>query len=284
MTEFDKVIPPGREGKVTASVNTDHIKGPTTKSVTVTTNDTANPRFVLEIKANITVPIDVQPSDNIQLQAKLGEAKSSEVTISAVDKKPFDIVSISDVPGIKSVMAPVSADGKTGTAKDGKDAVAGKSLLSGSASYKLTVSTLPDAAVGRTWQTVNVATNHPKVPTLPIHVSLFVQGEVEVVPERVYIQAAAPANPAGVTAPPQPAPSQTVKIRKSEGAPLKLEGVTSSDPDITATLKTVTEGKEYDLEIKYSGKPGRGMVSAQVSVKTNVAKQEQVVIPVVART
>jgi hypothetical protein len=38
VTEFDKVIHPGGVGKVTASVNSEHLKGQVSKSVTVTTN------------------------------------------------------------------------------------------------------------------------------------------------------------------------------------------------------------------------------------------------------
>lgn len=284
MTEFDKVIPPGREGKVSASISTDHFKGPVTKTVTVTTNDPNKSRFILELKANITVPIDVQPMDSISLTAKIGEEKSQELTIIANDGKPFDIVSIKDVPGLKTKVEPILEPG----AKPAKAASAAgiKPAAAGSAKYKLTVSTLPDAPVGRSFQSIEVATSHPKVPSMSIRVSLLVQGEVEVVPERVYIQSTPPlpagdGSPAPAAAPPM---AQTVKLRKAAGTPLKVEGVSSSDPDFATSLKTIQEGREYDLEIKYTGKPGRGMISAQVTVKTNEPKQQQIVIPVAART
>lgn len=280
MTEFDKVIPPGREGKVLASINTDHFKGPVTKTVTVTTNDPAKSRFVLEIKANITVPIDVQPMDSVSLTAKLGEVKTQELTLKAMDGKPFDIVSVKDVPGITAKIEPVvEAGAKAPAAKAG-------TIAAGSATYKLTISTKADAPVGRSFQALEVATSHPKVPSLRINVSLLVQGEVEVVPERVYLQSVPPMPTAdGKPAPTTPpAMAQTVKIRKTTGNPLKIEGVSSSDPDFSTSLKTVSDGREFDLEIKYTGKAGRGMVSAQVVIKTNEPKQPTITVPVAART
>lgn len=281
LVEYDKIVAPGKEGKLTASMNTDNFKGPVTKSVTLTTNDPANARVVLEIKANITVPIDILPMDSISLTAKLGEVKTQELTIKSGDGKAFDVVSVKDVPGLVAKIEPiVEAGAKAPAAKAG-------TLAAGSSSYKLTVSTKPDAAVGRTFQSLEIATSHPKAPSLKVNVSLLVQGEVEVVPERVYLQGAPPA---AAPASGQPAPAvaapmaQTVKIRKTAGSPLKIDGVSSSDPDFATSLKTITEGREYDLEIKYTGKPGRGMVSGQVTLKTNEPKQPTLTVPVAART
>ncbi len=65
MTEFDKVIPPGGEGKVKASFDTAHYKGPTSKSIQVITNDAAKSPVVLQLKAEIIPAIDVQPGESV---------------------------------------------------------------------------------------------------------------------------------------------------------------------------------------------------------------------------
>jgi len=57
VTEFDKVIPPGGVGKVTASLNTFPYKGPITKSVQVTTGDPGARPVVLLLKAEIVTSL-----------------------------------------------------------------------------------------------------------------------------------------------------------------------------------------------------------------------------------
>ena len=54
-SDFDKVIAPGKEGKITLEVaKTDGYKGEITKTATVTTNDPEHQSFQLILKANFT--------------------------------------------------------------------------------------------------------------------------------------------------------------------------------------------------------------------------------------
>ncbi len=55
-SEFDKVIAPGKEGKVTLEVKkTDGYKGEIVKNATVTTNDSNHQTFQLILRANFSV-------------------------------------------------------------------------------------------------------------------------------------------------------------------------------------------------------------------------------------
>ena len=69
-------------------------------------------------------------------------------------------------------------------------------------------------------------------------------------------------------------------IRKPTGAALKILGVQSSDPEVTAATTAVAEGREYDLAVSYTGQPGRGPVDARVTVRTDAPGQGAIVIPV----
>jgi hypothetical protein len=52
-SDFDKVIEPGKEGKITLEIkNTEHYKGEVTKNATVTTNDPEHPSFQLILRAS----------------------------------------------------------------------------------------------------------------------------------------------------------------------------------------------------------------------------------------
>ena len=80
MTEFDKVIPPGGVGKVTASVDTSHYRGPIAKSIRVTTNPASDP-ISLELKAEVVA--------HFTAVTRLPLRRRSEMV---VEKKPLGFV------------------------------------------------------------------------------------------------------------------------------------------------------------------------------------------------
>lgn len=273
MTEFDKVIHPGGVGKVTASIHTTSLKGDITKTITVTTNDPENARIILQLKASVRVPIDVSP-ESISLDGRAGAIAPGEVSITAVEGAPFDIVSAmftdqnftaSFVPVMETEAgkpAPKAPKAKAGT------------VASGSKAYKLTITPRSDLAIGRTSGTLTLATTHPKAPELLVRIFANVRGEIDAIPERVTLRL-------GASAPPN-AKIQHVVVRKSstDGPPLKILSVTSSVPEIKTALKTNTDGQEYDVEIRYDGPPLTRALSEKVTVKTDNPKQPTIEIVV----
>jgi hypothetical protein len=60
-SDFDKVIEPGKEGKITLEIkNTEHYKGEVTKNATVTTNDPEHQSFQLILRASF---VEEKPAD-----------------------------------------------------------------------------------------------------------------------------------------------------------------------------------------------------------------------------
>jgi hypothetical protein len=84
-----------------------------------------------------------------------------------------------------------------------------------------------------------------------------VAGQVQVVPPQLVVQ------------PGPEAPVLHVKISKPRGGTMKILGVASSDPEFKATTTAVAKGREYDLAVRYAGKPGRGPVNARITVQTD---------------
>jgi hypothetical protein len=118
---------------------------------------------------------------------------------------------------------------------------------------------------------VTFLTSDPRAPRLPIRVNLTVLGALDVAPERLVLQ------------PGQATNAQHVKIRKLQGAGLAIVGVESSNPDFTATTTAVSDGREYDVAVQYTGKRAHGSVSARITVRTNEPAQSAIVIPVMGR-
>jgi len=269
VTEFDKVIPPGGVGKVTASLDTSHYKGPITKSVQVTTNDAARMGVTLTLKADVVSVIDVTPTDAPRLQGKVGELKPMELTVSAADGKPFDVLRVEADPILAASVKPIPGAPQPAATAGKKKPAQGAPLAAGSSRYLVTLTPTETVTVGRLLATVTLVTNHPKAERIPLSATLLVTGPLTVSPERLFVRS------------PTTAHVQHVKVTKPEGGePLKILGVESSDPDFTASATAVREGREYDVTVSYTGKPGRGVVKAQITVKTNEPRQSAIVIPI----
>lgn len=256
-------------GKVTAAVHTANFKGPITKSVTVTTNDPENAHFTLQLKANVLVPVDIQPSENISFMGKADQLKPQELTIVSADKSNFDITEV--VTADQNFKIVVVAAPEEGTAPKPKSGC----VASGANRYKVTVSPAANLAVGRVNSSITLKTTHPKAAELPIRIYGNVLGDVEVSPQQVTLstgpQAAAEAK------------VQHIAIKKATGDPLKISGVTSDNAGVTTALKTVTDGREYDLEVKYTGEPLTMALTAKVTLKTNDPRQPSIDLPVWGR-
>jgi len=261
VTEFDKVIPPGGEGKVKASFDTTHYKGPTAKSIQVITNDASKNPVVLQLKAEITTAIDVQPSDSVPVEGRVGTLKPKEVTVSSSQGRPFDILAVKTDPSLAVTVR--SAAGQDG----GRAKARGGAVASGSSRYVVTIAPKETAPVGRTVAAVTLTTNHPEGESVPLQVILVVSGDVRVSPETLVLE------PRGT--------DSHVKISKAHGEVLKILGVESSDPDFVPSVRTVVKGREYDVVLKYVGKPNRGVLRSSLTVKTNDRHQRSIVIPVV---
>ena len=270
MTEFDKVIHPGGVGRVSAAIHTTNFKGQVSKSVTVTTNDPENSHFTLQIKANIVVPIDVQPSENVAFNGKPETLTPQELTIASTSKEPFDIVSMT--PSDENFKVTVVAAPETGTAPKPKAGT----IASGTNRYKMTIAPAKGLAVGRINSTITLKTSHPKAPEQVVRIFGTVTGDVEVTPQYVTLVTGPGTSPESRV--------QHVIIKKQVGDSLKISGVTSDNPSIATNLKTVTDGREYDLEVKFTGEPLTAPLSAKLNIKTNDARQPNLEVQVWGRS
>jgi hypothetical protein len=265
VTEFDKVIPPGGVGKVTASFDTTHYSGGVSKSITVRTGDPARIAVVLQLRAQVVAPVAFAPSETPLIRMVAGEPKPTEITVSATDDRPFDVLAVQADPLLDVTVRPA------GDAAPGQARPAQKPVATGSSRYLVSITPKPDTPVGEAIRNVTLTTNLPRAGTVLIRAVLVVAARVQVVPERLVVQPSA-----------EP-PVVHARIRKRTGDGLEILGVESSDPDFTAAVTPIDAGREYDLTVRYTGKPGRGPVSAQITAKTNEPRQPAIVIPLEGR-
>jgi len=265
VTEFDKVIPPGGVGKVTASFDTSHYSGPTTKSIAVRTGDPATTAVVLQLRAHIVAPVAVTPSETPLIRMLAREVKPIEITVAATDDRPFDVLAVQDDPFLVVTVRPA------GGAPPGKASARPEKVAAGSSRYLVTITPKPDVPIGESVRDVILTTDLPRAERVLIRVVLVVSAWVQVLPERLSVEPAAEA------------PVLHARIKKRAGDGFAILGVESSDADFTLTVTTVDDGREYDLAVRYTGKPGRGPVDVRITARTNEPGQTAIVIPLTGR-
>lgn len=87
---WDKLIEPGKTGKIPIQLNPQSFSGPVSKGVTVTCTDPAQPSHYLHIQANVWRPIDVQPQ-YAYFMPVLGEETNETKVIRIVNNMDEDI-------------------------------------------------------------------------------------------------------------------------------------------------------------------------------------------------
>lgn len=170
VTQFDKVIAPGAEGKVTASVDISHFKGQIEKGIDLETNDPEQTHARLTVKANIKTVVEIKPADQVRFTVSKGEEKSNDFQLTPTYEKPIKITDAKiDSEYFTVNLAPPEA----GAAKP---------------DYKLTVSVKNTAPIGTQTGNVELTLQDAPVPMVSIPVTAIVRGSITASPSMVSIQ------------------------------------------------------------------------------------------------
>ena len=163
MTRYDKVIPPGSEGKIYANVDISHSKGPIQKGIEVKSNDPKRPDTRLIIKATVKSLIEAQPEEHIRFIVSKGELKSQEILLTPD-------------PSVKILNSVVDSNIITAKLTPQKDGV-----------QKLTVDLKKTDIIGTHSTEIKIATEGP-IKEMTIPVVIIVRGPLQVSPPTVNFQ------------------------------------------------------------------------------------------------
>lgn len=163
---FDKIIPPGGEGKITLKVDTARFKGQISKSASVTTNDASQPNLRLVVNANVTTFIDVLPRDVVTFRQYRGEEKKQEVTVRSNEPGKFEIKDV-QVNG---------------------DSIKHELIRNGDSEYTVAVWLDKAAAIGNVSGSLKLLTSSAKEPNVTLTVRGSVLGQISVNPSTLYFR------------------------------------------------------------------------------------------------
>jgi hypothetical protein len=158
VAHYDKVIPPGGEGKIEAEVKTAGFRGRMAKTIVVKSNDLDKPKIGLQVIANVLPDIEILPGNAASFALKEGAPSVKEfqlkTRVSGDGGAPIEISRVTtSVPYAVAELVPAAA--AAGAAGPGRDYV-----------LKLTVQ--PEAPTGRTAFVVTAFTTSPREPQVSI--------------------------------------------------------------------------------------------------------------------
>jgi hypothetical protein len=134
VARFDRVIPPGEEGEIVATMDTSKYRGSIAKSVKVVSSDPVQASAQLTLKANVHSWMEVLPSWSANLTSDLGQGARKILYLKSPDK---------DVP-----LAPPTAESNTGLVTATVEKIQKDSEEAARGDYRLVVELSPKAPAG----------------------------------------------------------------------------------------------------------------------------------------
>jgi hypothetical protein len=255
VTQFDKSVAPGQSGKITASVSTVAFTGPIHKTISVITNDSKLGSFQLAVKATVKSIVKVDPNENQNFGLVFsGQPSEKTFTITAEDGAPFEITSIqAEDPNLVYDLS------KTADKKG----------------YVFKVTLPADHPAGPINGRFTVSTTHPKVPTLNLNVFGTIRDPLTLYPPQVLFSGL---NREYVNSHPDDiALNKTITVAFEMAPELTIEKVTSSLPNLTSEVQTITPNQRYSIKLKLNPPVKVGDFEGTVTIVTN---KKTVTVPV----
>ena len=258
VSEYDKAIKPGGEGKITLTVDTKNFQGATSKTALVLTNDPAMPQATLYVMAFVKPYVDVLPYGFFRIQALTGETATSELIL-ASDEPTFAPTKVeAPYKFLKASLAEVPE----------KERVAGK----GARQYKLGLTSPADAPEGLLSGYVKLQTGVPKQPELEISVSGYIKPTVTITPATINF---------GNFDPKGEAVRRNVMLinnnpQRENFAVTKAE---TSVSGISAAIVPVDKGR-IRVDLSVDEKIKKGVFEGELKIQTNDTAKSNVSIPI----
>lgn len=251
VADYDKVIAPGKTGKVRVTVDTKSFNGPTAKGVTVYTNDPEAPAIELTIRANVGQFIKMKPGYARFITVQ-GESKEGKIvqTLWTPDKSPLEIVKVeSPYPYLNVRFWEAKPEERLQESADQQQ-------------WKVEIHLSNDAPVGALTEPVKIHTNHPKQKLLQVPVSGFVRPVMAVTPPVVDMGQVSGTEPVKFS----------LNVRNFATESIKVTGIAGDIQGVNAKIEPVQEGREYQVQVTFQPDARKGPVNGKLTLTTDSQK------------
>jgi len=267
-------VPPGKEGKIELAVeHTDGYQGEIAKPASVVTNDPKFTTFNLILRARFKVemppgsktpaisppgktigPFVLEPADRWSASVVTGSIAQNRIYLINNDPKPFHIKKLE---------------------MGGTDFVATMSPIQDGRRYEIILSTSPSLKPGEYHQKMQILTDNPAAPEVPVQLDLTVVPRVMAIPTSI-IMPPLPINVdlASINWP-------TIDVRKVQSGGLKIKSYTTTLPFLKLELLTQKEGEFYRIRLTIdNSKVKPGEFKGKVRIETNDANVPVIEVPI----
>jgi len=263
VADYDREILPGAEGKVTAKLDTADFSGPVSKSILIMTNDAVNPTVTVVIKANVQPHIDVLPRPLIRFNAVIKENMEETVVVVASDlEREFKITKVeSTVPYLLASYRPLDE----GERFDGHS----------DSQYEVSLKLADEVQVGPVSGRLIIHTDHPDAPKVQVKVYGVVRALLHVTPPQIQF--------GSVDAKARPGRNVIVVSNRTGGVKTRVTGVSVDDPVFSAEVRSIKEGRRYQVTVTIDPEAEPGVYSARLKVTTDDPEYPELEVPVRAK-
>jgi hypothetical protein len=261
VADYDKVIPPGQEGKISVTLMGSKLaSGLFKKKFTVKTNDPEHSKIILTVTGFIkevlgvskTISVTGFQGENIREEAIITRKTDDNVKILGYhwSDKSKDLKEFQDAVGVK--ITPIENDTK----------------------YKLEIWLKKDLKPKQYLADLYLETDFDKLPEKKITVRLYIMKDVEFHPSQVYMREMV--IPHGTTK----SFDKIVSVIASRGDSLKILDIIPSDETITYNIKEVRPGKAFTCRFQVRPPTEPGRYTASLKFLTNYPGYEEVEVPI----
>jgi len=261
VADYDKVIPPGQEGKINIKIDGKKLfPGFFEKSFTVKTNDPDNAQFILNVTGTVKKAFEL--------------SREMRWTGFVDDKFTFEVVVTNLLPNPINVTGARWADDAAAKGLADKIGLKVETIEKGK-KYRLKLSKKKALEPQSLVANIVLTTDFPKIKEKTIPMALIVQKEVEVIPDRLYYGEMV--IPAGATK----AFDRTFNIVAARGDSLKILKVVPNRDDMKVTIQELAPGKQFRGTVWIRPSSRLGQYAGSIKIYTNNPKNPELVVDVV---
>ncbi len=262
VTNFDKLVRPGKEGKIEFVLDGEKVHNQFSKSATVSSNDPVHATMTIAVAGEEIPYLNIEPEGTVYLHGRWGEHVERKITVSSNEKIEFKILRVTSNIDDK-ITYKLEPAAQPGT-------------------YDLTVYKNPKLPTLITYGNLYLHTNSKEAPKSEIQVHVITKGNITVSPAAV--------NFGPVKFADSPGAGQTVTrgviLSKSAGE-FAIKDITLSNPAFTAAVEPVSDGKQYRVQVTFTPplkKMAQQSETAEMIIHTNDAEEPAIRVAVVARS
>lgn len=256
IAEFDKVIPPGGEGKVTAALDTMMVTGKASSALEVFAEGSETPLATLELRAEVIPKLLAHPGYARWIYVQQEEKGTILNTVYSNDGAEFEIVSVEPpMPAIAVSFRPAEGEERS-------DKVSGS---------QWTVEATLDsrAPVGAITGFLTVQTTHPRQKVMEIPVSGFVRPTLFVEPQEGDLGTLKIREPRRMV----------YRVRNFATEAINITAAATDVPGISVELQPVEAGRRYNVVLELDPAAMKeGPFSGELRLTTDSEKVPQVTV------